>query len=564
MPAAAVEEFDAIIVGSGAGGGTAAYVLTRAGLKCLMLEAGGWFDTARDSAMLAWNYDAPLLGAPTQGRPYYEASHGGWRLDGEPYSNGTGSGFTWFRSRMLGGRTNHWGRIWLRMGTYDFKPSLWDGKGQDWPISYRELAPYYQKAEELIGVYGALQDRENAPAGHFQPAPTPRCYEHYVKKVCEPMGIPVVPISRAVITQSLNDRPACHYCGQCNRGCSTGSNYSSPTVLLPPALKTGNLTIRCDAMVREILTNKAGLATGVSYIDKNTRREMQVRAKVVVVAGGSCESARLLLNSKSAQYPHGIGNANGFVGKNLMDTVCQVTRAQIPALMNLPPHNCDGAGGYHSYIPWWQYADQKKGKLDFTRGYQTVFGTSRRMPEPISAADGVSRMLGGYGAELKKKYREYFGSTVFFASGGDMLPNEKSYVEINDSVLDEWGIPTLRFHFQWGDEELKQAAHAEKTYADIVAGMGGTVLQTQTSSNADTAAFRGGAMHHEVGTVRMGSHEKNSALNAHCAAWDCRNVFVVDAAPFVGISYKNPTATITALSWRTSDHIISQLKQRSL
>ncbi len=246
--------YDVIIVGSGAGGGMAAYVLAKVGAKCLLLEAGGWYDTAKQSKMFAWDYEAPYHNASTPSHPFdfYQASVGGWQVDGEPYTNAPGSDWLWWRSRMLGGRTNHWGRISLRMGPYDFKPYARDGKGFDWPITYDELAPYYDKTEELIGVFGSAENLENTPDGRFLPPPKPRCYELLIQKACRGLGIPCIPSRLSILTRPLNGRPACHYCAQCGRSCATFSNFSSPTVLLPPALATGNLEIRCDAMAREV------------------------------------------------------------------------------------------------------------------------------------------------------------------------------------------------------------------------------------------------------------------------------------------------------------------------
>ena len=202
--------YDAIIVGSGAGGGMAAYVLTQAGAKCLMLEAGRWYDTAKESKMFGWNYDAPHRGAVPSGGvfDYFDAAVGGWHVDGEPYTTGKGEDWMWFRSRMLGGRTNHWGRISLRMGPYDFKPYSRDGKGFDWPITYDDLAPYYDKTEELIGVFGSQENLENTPDGKFMPPPKPRCYELVVQKACQKLGIPCVPSRMSMLTRPLNGRRA--------------------------------------------------------------------------------------------------------------------------------------------------------------------------------------------------------------------------------------------------------------------------------------------------------------------------------------------------------------------
>jgi choline dehydrogenase-like flavoprotein len=558
------EMYDAVIVGSGAGGGMAAYVLTKAGAKCLMLEAGSWFDTAKDSKMLMWPYEAPHRGEPTPDKPagYFDPGYGSWNLRGEPYTNAPNSDWRWFRSRMLGGRTNHWGRISLRMGPYDFKPYSRDGKGFDWPITYDDLSPYYDKTEELIGVLGSAENLENTPDGKFLPPPTPHCHELVIQKACEKLGIPCVAARHSILSKPLNGRPACHYCGQCGRSCATGSNFSSPTVLIPPALVTGNLEIRCDAMAREVLVGADGLATGVSYIDKKTRKEVQVRGKIVVLAASCCETTRLLLNSKSRLFPNGLANSSGLVGRYLMDTVgTDGTVGFIPVLTDLPSHNCDGAGGSHLYMPWWNY--QKQSELPFSRGYHIELGGSRRMPGPGIFGGSEKILGGGYGVELKRGCRKIYGATVHFSSRGEMIPNDQSYCEIDPNTVDEWGIPVLLFHFKWTDDEINQARHARETFREIILTMGGEVIKT-AGADEQWGISKGGAIIHEVGTTRLGDDRRTSVLNAHCQAWDCKNLFVTDAAPFVSNADKNPTLTILALAWRTSEFAAEQVRKRNL
>jgi choline dehydrogenase-like flavoprotein len=559
--------YDVIIVGSGAGGGIAAYVLTRAGAKCLMLEAGSWYDTAKQSKMFEWAYNAPHRGAATPQKPfgYFDATvNGGWQVEGEPYTSAPGSEWMWYRARMLGGRTNHWGRISLRMGPYDFKPYSRDGKGFDWPITYDDLAPYYDKTEELIGVFGTHEGLENTPDGKFLPPPKPRCYELVIQKACQKLGIPCIPARLSILTRPLNGRPACHYCGQCGRSCATSSNFSSPTVLLPPALATGNLEIRCDAMVREVLTDNEGLATGVSYIDKKTRREMQVRSKVVVLAASACETARLMLNSKSPRHPNGLANETGLVGRYLMDTVgADGSVGFLPVLMNLPPHNCDGVGGMHLYMPWWNYQRQLRNELPFSRGYHIEFGGGRGMPE-AGFGEGSEMILGGgYGVELKRNIRKIYGAFVSFSCRGEMIPNKDSYCEIDPDVVDQWGIPVLRFHFKWSDEEIQMARHARMTFEEIIETAGGQVL-THFGPEDNWKISRGGEIIHEVGTTQMGDDRRRSVLNPYCQAWECKNLFVADGAPFVSNADKNPTLSIMALAWRTSEYIADQVKKRNL
>lgn len=402
--------YDAIVVGSGAGGGMTAYILAMSGLNVLMLEAGRDYDPLKETPMFQTEAEAPLRGAGTSAKPFgfYDATvDGGWSVPGEPYTVAEGSNFMWWRSRMLGGRTNHWGRISLRMGPYDFKPRSRDGLGFDWPMTYEDLAPYYDKTEKLIGVYGSNEGLENTPnssPGVLHPPPKPRGYELLARKACRGLGIPVIPAHLAIMTQaqngdqlagelfpdnedarrltaeSMNGRAPCYWATPCGRGCAIRANFQSTTVLLPPAKNSGLLTIRTDAMVREVTVDSQGRATGVHFIDKNTRLDEWVGGRVVVLAASACESSRILLNSTSSLFPDGLANSSGVVGKYLMDTVGAGVYGHIPALQGLPPHNEDGSSGMHMYMPWWLYQEQLAGQLNFPRGYHIEFGGGRRMP----------------------------------------------------------------------------------------------------------------------------------------------------------------------------------------
>jgi choline dehydrogenase-like flavoprotein len=313
--------YDVCIVGSGAGGGMAAKVLTEGGLQVALLEAGPPINPEKDFKEHVWPYQLPHRGAGVGGKlrnvlgDEFMAPNGAWTIEGEPYTSAPGSNFIWFRSRIVGGRTNHWGRIALRFAEVDFKSRSTDGEGDDWPISYRDLAPYYDKVESYIGVFGTKEGISSAPDGIFMAPPKPRCTEIFIKRACDKAGVMCVPARLAIITKDLHDRPACHYCGQCGRGCKTASNFSSSQVLLPPAQKTGRLTLITNAMAREIIVGKNGKAEGVSYIDKNTRTEQRIKARAVVIAASACESARLLLNSRSTLFPDGLANSSGVVGR---------------------------------------------------------------------------------------------------------------------------------------------------------------------------------------------------------------------------------------------------------
>jgi choline dehydrogenase-like flavoprotein len=560
------KSYDVVVVGSGAGGGIAAHVLTLAGAKVCMLEAGADYNPATQSDMFKWNYNAPHRAAGTREKPfgYYDATLvGGWQVPGEPYTTAPGSEFMWYRARMLGGRTNHYGRISLRMGPYDFKPHSRDGKGFDWPITYDDLAPYYDKAEELIGVFGSQEGLENTPDGKFQPAPAPRAHEKVIKKICDKLKIPCIPSRLAILTKPLNGRPACHYCAECGRGCAVNANFASPGVHIAPAMKTGNLELRTGAMVREVVVGPDGKAKGVSYIDKKMRTEVTVNARVVVLAASCCETARIMLNSKSTQFPNGIANSSGLVGKYIMDTVGSSVNGYLPILEDLPPTNDDGVGGMHLYMPWWLYQQQHAGKMPFARGYHVEIGGGRGMPGAGIFGGSQTLLGGGYGKDLKRDLRKIYGANVHFAGRGEMIPNDDSYCDIDPSVVDQFGIPVLRFHFKWSDDEINQAKHMQETFKEIIAAAGGKV--TSTSGDAAKGGIaRPGEIIHEVGATKMGDDPKTSVLNQWCQAWDCKNLFITDAAPFASNADKNPTLSITALGWRTSDYIADQIKKRNL
>ena len=557
--------YDVVVIGSGAGGGAVVQVLTGKGIEVALMEAGPMLNPEKDykEHMLPHHVDhrgAGEGGAHYFGRQpwgFFRAPNGAWDLEGEPYTVAPGSEFRWFRSRILGGRTNHYGRISLRFADYDFLPYTMDGLGTDWPITYDDLAPYYDKAESFIGVTGSIEGIRSAPDGIFQPCPPPKAHEHLIKQACSRMNIPCIPMRRAVITKPLNGRPACHYCGQCGRGCITASNYASSQVQILPALKTGKLKIFDQAMAREILSDENGRVTAVSYIDKKTRTERQIRCRVVVLAASACESSRLLLNSRSSRFPQGLANNSGVVGRFLMDTVGLGVSGYVPALEGMPHYDTDGFSGGHVYSPWWEW--DKKNK-DFPRGYHIEIGGGFGMPGVGSFQGQVAR-IGGYGRQLKDRVRREYGAFVAFAGRGEMIPNNLSYCELDPVTVDKWGIPVLRFHFKWSDYEWKQARHMERTFVDLIESMGGQVLGRRSPRQDGKGISVPGTIIHELGTVRMGNDPRSSALNQYCQGHEVPNLFVADAAPFVSNPDKNPTLTITALAWRTSDYIAEEMKQ---
>jgi choline dehydrogenase-like flavoprotein len=338
-----------------------------------------------------------------------------------------------------------------------------------------------------------------------------------------------------------------------------------------PAVKTGNLTVITNAMVREVLTDKSGKATGVSYVNTKDMQEYQVKGKTIILGASACESARLLLNSKSAAHPDGLANSSGIVGKYLHDSTGASMSGYLPQLVDRKRYNEDGAGSIHIYSPWW--LDNKK--LDFPRGYHIEYGGGLSMPGygfgwgiegmngSIPGRDGKMKEAGGYGAGLKDDYRRFYGTEVGMAGRGTAIARESNYCEIDPNVVDKYGIPVLRFNYKWAPEEVKQAKHMQETFKEIMHAMG-AIASEPPGAETSYGLEAPGKIIHEVGTVRMGDDPKKSALNRWCQAHDCKNLFVVDAAPFVQQGDKNATWTILALSMRTAEYILAQKKNLNI
>ena len=570
------KKYDAVIVGSGAGGGMAAYILANQGLKVCLIEAGPLYDPQKNITQLKNPWDSPRRGASTKLRPFgdFDACYGGWDVDDEPFTVEGGTEWKWWRARMLGGRTNHWGRISLRFGPKDFKRKSIDGLGDDWPIGYEDIKPFYDRVDKLIGVFGTNEGLDNDPDGFFLPPPKMRLHEIMIKRGAMSAGVNVIPSRLSILTQKINDeRGACFFCGQCNRNCSMAkADFSSPNVLIYPAMKTGNIDIVPNAMAREVLTDNNGLATGVSYINKEDAIEYQVSGKVVILAASTCETARLLLNSKSARHPNGLANESNVVGKYLHDSTGASMGGVLPELFGRKRYNEDGVGGAHIYSPWW--LDNKK--LDFPRGYHIEYGGGMHMPgygvgfgmqnlNGTYAVNGKKKEAGGYGTSLKEDVRFFYGASVGMAGRGEAIPLESNYCEIDPNVVDKYGIPVLRFNVKWSEHEIKQAKHMKETFAEILHKMGAIVTYGHKDGPENNYGLsKPGEIIHEAGTVRMGSDKKRSALNKWCQAHDCKNLFCVDGSPFVSQADKNITWTILAMSMRTSEYIMDEMKKQNI
>ena len=569
------KKYDAIIVGSGAGGGMAAYVLAKAGLKVCLIEAGPNYDPAVNSSQLKNPWESPRRGASTKFRPFgdFDGCYWGWQIDGEPYTNAANSNWEWWRARMVGGRTNHWGRISLRFGPKDFKRKSIDGLGDDWPIGYEDVKPYYDKVEKLIGVFGTNEGLPNDPDGFFLPPPKPRLHELFIKRAATNIGIPVIPSRLSILTKKINkERGECFYCAQCGRSCKIYADFSSSSALVKPAVETGNVDLITNAMAREVLTNRDGLATGVSYVNKEDMMEYQVSGRTVILAASACESARLILNSKTPRYQNGVGNSSGMAGKYLHDSTGADMGGIIPELFDRKRYNEDGVGGMHVYTPWW--LDNKK--LDFPRGYHIEYGGGFGMPlygftwgiENLNGTykiKGQQKEAGGYGASLKEDYRYFFGSHVGMAGRGEGIAREDSFCEIDPDVVDKYGIPVLRFHTSWSQYEINQAKHMKETFKEILHSMGAVITWGGDDGPKNNYGLHNpGNIIHEAGAVRMGNDPKKSVLNKWSQSHDCKNLFCVDGGPFVSQADKNITWTILALSMRTSEYIVDEMKKQNL
>jgi choline dehydrogenase-like flavoprotein len=565
--------YDVVIVGSGAGGGMAAYELTKAGANVCMLEAGGFYDPGDSKfiTQLKKPWDSPRRGASSKFRSFgdFDAAWGGWQLEGEPYTQKEGSDFWWFRSRMLGGRTNHWGRISLRFGPKDFKRKSIDGLGEDWPISYEDIEPYYDRVDKLIGVFGSREGLPNDPDSIYLRPPKPRLHELKVMEGNKKTGVLTIPSRLSILTESINDeRGQCFYCNQCNRGCQAYADFSSSSVLVKPALKTGKLKLINDAMAREVLTDDNGKATGVSYVDKISKQEYSVRGKVVILAASACESARMLLNSKSSRFQNGLSNSSGVVGKYLHDSTGADRMAFVPSMVGRKRYNEDGVGGLHVYSPWWL----DNAKLDFPRGYHIEYWGGMSNPSygfgfgmeklngKYPGSDGKMKPAGGYGAALKEDHRHFYGSYIGMSGRGESVAREDNYCEIDSNTVDKWGIPVLSFNYKWSDYEIKQAKHMQDTFEEVIDGFGGIPVGDKPGADTNHGLTKPGQIIHEVGTVRMGNDPATSALNSNCQSHDVKNLFVVDGGAFASQADKNPTWTILALSMRAADYITKQMK----
>lgn len=548
----AQQRYDVAVVGSGAGGATAAYVLVQQGMRVILLEAGRMLDPAKDFLTHTWPYELPFRGRGKPGE--YD---GLWKINeytAHLYTNPrkdkykSAPEFHWTRLRAVGGRTNTWGRSCFRHGPLDFKTKSLQGFGEDWPISYEDMAPYYDKVERLAGIVGSRENYFNMPDGSYcGPPHRLRCSELFFQKSASKIGVPVIPERTAVLSVGYDGRPPCHYCGACGLGCDVRARFSSLDVIIPKLRAKPNFTMRTHAVAYQVMVDQNGRCKGVSFFDARTKKFYEVEARAVVLAASTVESGRILLNSKSGFHPNGIGNSSGLVGHYVMDSVKSGAMVGIvPELKNRKRGNEDGAGGSHITIPRFNY----NRKNNFFGGYFILVGTG--------FGRGISRSAGlpGYGEALKKQIREEYGSTISLRGYGERLPEYDSYFEIDQDTKDAYGIPQVRFHAGAKENDLKMMEDMYGWMEQILRASGAEIIPHRKYLEAMGDAT------HECGSARMGNDPKTSVLNSFSQSHDVSNLFVTDASCFVSLPGTHGITTwIMALAWRSAEYLADRMKR---
>jgi len=579
--------YDAIVVGSGAAGGMAAHVLTSRGMKVLLLEAGKKLDIESELKSMEWPYDHPRRGDMPPGHhalmlneynirqpPYatkdspYKKVHSyvqGW--GSADYSKNivvdekehpyTGTNYAWVRARCLGGKTNIWGRLALRLSDYDFKGKSHDGYGDDWPISYADIEPYYDRVDRYLGISGVKENLPHLPDGLFQRPTRLNPGEVKLREGVQKMGRVVTAYRAGVTTDGLKHnkyRSRCYGRGACNRrvgGCDIHAAFDSPTGLIYPAMDTGHLTIRTNATAHEVTVDPAtGKARGVAFIDTQTMKSYEAKGRVVVVAASTLESARLLLLSKSPTYPDGIGNSSGHVGHNFCEHLMGPrVSGLVKELVGKPRTLDDGRpGGF--YLP--RFRNLAERHPDFIRGYGFEGGSG------AGIWPGNAESTPGFGSAFKKDVRDHAGAFISMGGFGEVLARYENAVGIDPDVTDRWGIPVLRFSYRFGDNERKMALDMEAAAREMFDAAGIEILKSSSKLLTEGWSI------HELGTARMGADPKTSVVNQFQQSHDVRNLFVVDGSTHVSASCQNPTWTIMALAWRSCEYLADQLGKGEL
>ena len=556
--------YDAIVVGSGMTGGWAAKELTEKGLKTLVVEAGPPILPERDYVEHIPPWEMKFRGMrdrqrlqedqPIQSTCYAcdEWSAKFFVSDKEnPYTTESGKPFRWIRGRQVGGRSIMWGRQVYRWSDLDFEANLREGIAIDWPIRYADLAPWYDYVEDFIGISGEALGLPHLPDSRFLPPMKLNCGEIVVRDAIAKhfAGERLLTIGRAaVLTAPHRGRAACHYCGPCERGCITRSYFSSVNATLPAAQQTGRMTLRPNSVVHSVSFDpKSRRATGVRVIDAGTRKSLDFQGRVIFLCASALESARILLNSTTSEFPNGLANSSGELGHNLMDHVKGGgATAVIPGNEN---RIVIGRRPNGIYVP--RFRNVKTNQKEFLRGYGFEGGGHR---------EGWQRgiLQTGFGTDFKKSLRQPGPWRFSFQGYGECLPSHANYVELDKERVDAWGIPVLKIHCGWSENERAIRKDMSVTAAEMLVSAGAQEIESFADDDPPGFSI------HEMGTARMGRDPKTSVLNSFNQAHDIRNLFITDGAAMVSSSCVNPSLTYMALTARACDYAVRQIKNGEL
>ena len=547
--------YDVIVVGTGAGGGMAIKTLTEAGLKVCALNAGRRLNPQKDFRYhrMPWEMkfrglDDPRRKAESYGYMDNEYTSSAWEHE-IPFTTAPGTSWMWPRCNAVGGKTNFWGRSSARFGDIDFRAASLDGSDVDWPVTYEEMSPYYARVEKMIGVASTVQNRPSNPDGVYLPAFKFRCLDRILESGAKKIGVPYLPDRIAQLTVEHDGHPKCHFCGECTTGCDVGAFFSSPYFLLPKAEATKNLEMRTDALAKNILVDENGRASGVAYIDRKTKQEVEIYGRAVVVAAGCVETSRILLNSKSRHWPNGIANSSGQLGRNLCDHLYgDAAIGFLPQLVGAPSFPDNVGDNTVAWMPRWQNLTNPH-EEKFIRGYCLYPGGG------CSEFPGYFSSIEGFGSSFKREIKRRYPSPVAFTIQAPSLRSDNNYMDLDPEVKDPFGIPVARIHFQWDENVLKMWEHSKEVCAELLRAAGGELVDVGNAPEIPGYSL------HETGTCRMGNDQKKFVTNRFGQTHDVPNLCVADASLFLNCTDKTTTISILTFSLRMSDHLIDNFRQ---